>query len=100
MPSEISPQEAGMLLADIENARTTMRRAVREHRGHYYLWIWGAAWIAMPLTAQFGGDHAARFFPLICIPPGILSCWVGFAQGRQIRRPANTRFVTALLMIW
>ena len=100
MPSELSPQEASALLAEIETARSTMRRAIREHRGHYHLWIWGTAWIAMPLTAYFGGDGAARYFPWICLFGGVLSAIVGFAQSRQVRRPGNGRFVAVMVTVW
>jgi hypothetical protein len=100
MPTNLSPQEAGALLADIETARGQMRRVIREHRGHYYLWIWGAAWIAMPLTAQLGGDHAAHFFPWICGLGGILSVLVGISQNRQIRRPTSGRLVAVMVAIW
>jgi hypothetical protein len=100
MPPDLSPQEASALLADIENARATMRRAIREHRGHYHLWIWGAAWIAMPLSAYFYGDYAARYFPVICAVGGVLSFITGFTQTQQIRRPANGRFVAVMVTVW
>lgn len=96
----LSPQEAGALLADIESARAAMRHAIRAHRGHYHLWIWGGAWIAMPLSAHFGGEYAARFFPWICVAGGILSFLAGFTQKQQVRRPANGRFVAVMLTIW
>ena len=100
MTHHISPQEASALLADVDAARATMRRTIREHRGHYHLWIWGAVWIAMPLTAQFGGDYAARFFPWLCLGGGVLSGIVGFVQSRQVRQPTNTRLIIALGTIW
>jgi len=89
----LSPQEAARALAEIEQTRATMRQAIRDHRGHYHLWIWGAAWIAMPLYAQFVGDAHARQLGLLCLPAGLLSALVGRAQSRQIRLPANTRFL-------
>ena len=89
----LSPQEAAAALAHVEDARATMRHVIRAHRGHYHLWIWGFSWIAMPLTAYFWGDHAARYFALICLGCAIPSIWVGFSQGRQIRMPANARFL-------
>ncbi len=93
---QLSPQEAAAALADVESARATMRRVIRAHRGHIHLWIWGAAWIAMPLTAQFWGDRAAMAFPLICLVAGIASAAAGFRQSRQIRLPANFRFLGVL----
>src|SRR4051812_29611691 len=100
MPSELSPQEASALLADVDAARAAMRHAIRDHRGHYHLWIWGAAWIAMPLTAHFGGDNAARYFPWICVVGWLLSVITGITQGRQIRRSTNGRFIAAMVTLW
>ena len=89
-----------MLLADIEDARASMRRAIRDHRGHLHLWIWGGTWIAMPLLAHFRGDQAARYFPWICLVGGVLSGAAGFTQSRQIRRPSNGRFIAVMAMVW
>lgn len=92
----LNADEAAAALAQVEEARATMRRAIRSHRGHYHLWIWGLAWIAMPLSAQFFGDLAVRWFGVICIPFGIASLAVGSAQTRQVRSPVNRRFLAAL----
>lgn len=92
----LSPQEASAALADIDQTRAAMRRIVSAHRGHYHLLIWGLAWIAMPLTAQFSGDDAVRWFGLICLPAAIASAVVGYVQGRQIRATVNQRFLGAL----
>lgn len=100
MSTPLTPQEAAAALAQVDSAQTSMRRAIRDHRGHYYLWIWGAAWVAMPLTAYFGGDQAARHFPAICGVGGVLSMLTGFVQGSQIRRPTNFRFIGMLIAIW
>lgn len=100
MPTPFTPAEAAAALAQIDSARAAMRRTIRAHRGHYYLWIWGAAWVAMPLTAQLGGDRAARHFPTICLVAAVLSMLTGFLQGGQIRRPVNFRFVGAIAAIW
>jgi hypothetical protein len=100
MTTRPSPDEAAALLSQIDAARGAMRQAIRAHRGHYHLWIWGAAWIAMPLAAYFGGDAKARFFPLICLAGAILSALTGFTQSRQLRRPVNPRFVSMFGAIW
>ena len=93
MPLQLSPQEAAAALAHVEDARGAMRRAIRAHRGHLHLWIWGAAWIAMPLSAQVWGDRAAIYFWAICLVAGVFSGITGFTQSQQIRMPANVRFV-------
>lgn len=93
---KLNPEEAAAALAEIERARTTMRQVIRAHRGHYHLWIWGVAWIAMPMSAHLLGDQAVRWFGLICIPFGIASMLVGSTQSRQLRSPINRRFLLAL----
>jgi hypothetical protein len=98
--THISPEDAAALLSEIDAARSAMRRVVREHRGHYHLWIWGLAWVAMPLTAHLGGDPAARFFPWICLGGVALSILVGFTQGRQIRRRVDSRLIAMLVTVW
>ena len=89
----INTSEAARALAEIEQTRAAMRQAVRSHRGHYHLWIWGAAWIAMPLYAQLVGDDHARQLGLFCLPAAGLSALVGHAQSRQIRLPVDTRLL-------
>ncbi|HUR58452.1 MAG TPA: hypothetical protein VM029_12120 [Opitutaceae bacterium] len=93
MPLQLSPQEAAAALADVADARAAMRQAIRAHRGHLHLWIWGAAWIAMPLSAHVWGDHVAVYFSAICLVAGVLSGITGFTQSRQLRMPANVRFL-------
>lgn len=100
MPTEPTPRQAALLLAEVDTARAAMRHAIRAHRGHYHLWIWGAAWIAMPLTAHFGGDNAGRFFPWICALGGAFSFITGFTQKQQLRRPPNTRLAAVLVTVW
>lgn len=92
----LSPQDAAAALAEIDTARAAMRSVIRAHRGHFHLWIWGVAWIAMPLIAHVRGDDAARYFPWICLPAAVASALVGFTQARQIRAPANLRFVAVI----
>ena len=96
----LSPQDAAAALAEVEDARRTMRRAIRAHRGHFYLWIWGATWIAMPLTAHFLGDYAVRYFGLICVPGTIASIAVGLIQRRQVSAPGSQRLFGVLAAIF
>ena len=88
---QLSSRDAAAALAEIDQARTAMRRAIRTHRGHYYLWIWGVTWIAMSLTAYFLGDSAARYFALICVPGVLASVAVGRFQRRQVAIPGSPR---------
>jgi hypothetical protein len=90
---QLSAQEAAAALADVERARGTMRQAIRAHRGHWHLWIWGVVWMAMPLLAHFQGDGAARYFFAFVIVGSLLSTWVGRSQSQRVRMPVNLRFV-------
>ena len=96
---DLTPQDAARTLAEVEQARTAMRRAIRAHRGHFYLWIWGATWIAMPLTAHFLGDNAVRYFGLICVPGTSASIAVGLAQRRQVSGAGSQRLFGVLAAI-
>ena len=89
---QLTPQEAAAALAEVASARAAMRHVIREHRGHWYLWIWGAAWIVMPATAQILGDEGTHYFPWICLVAGALSFAVGLVQRRQIKLPSNGKF--------
>lgn len=97
---QLSPQEAAAALAEVERARATMRHTIRAHRGHLHLWIWGLAWIVMPLLAYFGGDAASRYFPVVCLLGGIASAVAGFSQGRQIKAPIDRRFFGMLAALF
>lgn len=90
---KLSAHEAAAALADVDSARAAMRHAIRAHRGHYHLWIWGVTWVVMPLLAHVGGDRAVRYFFLVIVVGGIVSTWVGMSQARQVRLPANARFL-------
>ena len=89
----LSTQEAAAALAQVEAARVAMRRAVQAHRGHIHLWIWGTAWVAMPLLAHFGGDRMARYFGWVVLAGTVASVWAGRQQGQRIRQPLDRRFL-------
>jgi hypothetical protein len=99
MPAQLTPEAAAAALADIASARTAMRHAIRAHRGHYHLWLWGVIWIAMPLWAYFRGDDAARYFGWLCVPGIIGSFVIGAVQARQIRGPINPRFLGVIVAL-
>ena len=95
----LTPPEAAAALAEVDQARAAMRQVIRAHRGHYHLWIWGMTWIAMPLSVQFCGEIAFRWFGLICLPAVIGSIVVGATQSRQVKTPFNPRFLGAVLAL-
>lgn len=92
----ISPDDAHRALRAIDESREAMRRAVRAHRGHLHLWLWGAIWITMALSVHFYGEGATRFFPLMVLPGAIGSTAIGIYQSRQIRAVGDKRFLAAL----
>jgi hypothetical protein len=92
MPLQVSPQEAAAALADIDRTRAAMRHAIREQRGHVHFWIWGAAWAAMPLSAQLFGDDFARHFWIFSVVAGVFSGRVAAVQATRVRMPANNQF--------
>ena len=76
-----------------------MRQVIRAHRGHFYLWVWGAVWIAMALLVHFRGQRGFAFFPWLIFPAVLLSAAVGIFQSRQIRTPLDKRFLGALASV-
>lgn len=96
MQMPILPDEAARAMREIDQSREAMRRAIRAHRGHLHLWLWGAIWVAMALAAHFYGTHAMRFFPFFVLPGCIVSTAIGIYQSRQIRTPIDKRFLGAL----
>jgi hypothetical protein len=98
----ISQEDAETALKEIEGSRLAMRRAIRSHRGHLHLWLWGFIWIAM--SALFWLD-ARRFQAVtlwICVAGVVGSFAIGILQNRQIRSPIDRRFaaVCAVLLLF
>ena len=91
----ISPEEASRSLQDIEASRAAMREAVRAHRGHLYLWIWGVVWIAISLQARLSSPSAwaANLYSAAGVVATII---VGLVQGRQIRSTIDRRFIAVI----
>lgn len=99
MQQEISRAEADRALREVDDSRAAMRRAIRAHRGHLYLWLWGAVWIAMALLVHFLGRRGFDFFPWLILPAGVVSFAIGAFQNRQIRVPIDKRFLGAIAAI-
>ncbi len=98
-PMQLSPDEAARALAAIDASRQAMRSAVRANRGHFHLWLWGAAWIAMALIAQYWGEPGTRLFPWIVLAGVVLSLVIGATQARRIRAPVDPRFFGVLAAV-
>jgi hypothetical protein len=96
---QLSSEEAARALAAIQASREAMRSAVRAHRGHYHLWLWGLIWIAMAMLAEFRGPAGVRLFPWLSLGGVAGSFVLGFIQGSQIRMPVDKRFLGVLAAV-
>jgi hypothetical protein len=99
MQEQISRAEADRALREIDDSRAAMRRAIRAHRGHFYLWLWGAVWTAMALLVHFLGRRGFAFFPWLIVSAMLLSFAIAVFQSRQIRVPIDRRFLGAIAAI-
>jgi hypothetical protein len=88
----ISHEEAARALQEIASSRASMRNAVRSHRGHLYLWIWGTVWVVISLSIRLASasPSVANWISVAGIVATVL---VGFVQGQQIRSPIDRRFI-------
>ena len=96
---QLTSEEATRALAAIQTTREAMRSAIRAHRGHYHLWLWGVIWIAMALLAEFRGQGGIHLFPWLCAAGFGGSMVLGCIQGSQIRMPVDKRFLGVLAMV-
>jgi hypothetical protein len=96
---QLTSEEAARALAAIATSRAAMRSAIRAHRGHYHLWLWGLIWIAMALLAEFRGLAGIRLFPWLCAAGIVGSGTLGLIQSRQIRMPVDKRFLAVLAAV-
>jgi hypothetical protein len=89
----ITPEQAAHALREIENSRLAMRKAVQAHRGHLYLWLWGAIWAVMAVLNWSNPERYAWATLWLNVAGAFASFAIGFLQGRQIRSPIDKRFV-------
>ena len=91
---QLTSEEATRALAAIQTSREAMRSAVRAHRGHYHLWLWGVIWIAMALLAEFRGQGGIHLFPWLC------AAGFGGSPASTMRPPkTRLRFVVAFAAV-
>jgi hypothetical protein len=96
---EYSAVEAARALAAIEASRSTMRKIVRSHRGHYYLWLWGVIWVAMALLAEFRGHSGLKLGNWLALAGTVGSFTIGFLQTAHLRAPIDFRFLGLIAAI-
>lgn len=96
----LTKEEAAAALAAIDRSREASRHAFRAHHGHYHLWLWGLIWIAMAMSAHFGGrEGMQRFMPWLCLGGGAASFLIGWKQSSQVRAPTDRRFIGVLIVV-
>ncbi len=95
----ITQEDAQRALQDIEASRLAMRGAIRSHRGHLFLWLWGLVWIVM--SALFWADaHRFQYAATAVGVAGIIASFaIGMFQNRQIRSRIDKRFVTVCAVL-
>lgn len=76
-----------------------MRRVIRQHRGHLYLWLWGSVWTVIALVVHLYGETATRWIPWFILPGIAVSIAIGFYQARQIKTAVDRRFLCALACV-
>lgn len=97
----ISPEEAAQALNEIKASQAAMRSLVRAHRGHLYLWLWGAIWI---VTSVLAGREPARwtlFSDWLSLAGLVATIAIGAIQRQQVKTRVDRRFlgvVVALLV--
>ena len=96
---QLTPEEAARALAAIQTSRETMRSAIRAHRGHYHLWLWGVVWVGMAMLAEFRGLTGIRLLPWLCAAGVAGSTVLGAIQSSQIRGPIDKRFLGVLAAV-
>jgi len=89
----ISPDEAAKALNEVEASRAAMRNAIRTHRGHLYLWLWGCIWTAMSALNWAYGQRALIWNNWISGTGLVITFIIGIAQSRQIRCRTDRRFI-------
>jgi hypothetical protein len=96
---KISPEEAAAALQSIEDSQLSMRRAIRAHRGHLYLWLWGGLWLVMAILNWEDARRFATANLILNVVGAVGSFAIGFLQGRQIRSPIDRRFLGVCISV-
>ena len=96
----LSPDEAQRALRNIDASRAAIRSAVRTHRGHYHLWLWGVIWVIMALLAHVRGVAGVRLFPWITGAGVIAAFFIGWWQSGQVRASVDRRLLAAIGLLF
>jgi hypothetical protein len=89
----ISPEEAALALREIEASRQAMRRAIRDYRGHIYLWIWGAVWVAISILEALHAPNLVSLTNWISIAGMAATAAAIFIRRQPVRKAFDKRFI-------
>jgi hypothetical protein len=89
----LSPEEAARALEEVEASRRAMRTAIKSHRGHLHLWLWGCVWMAISTVNWIYGIRALPAVNGIAVLGVLASVGIGIVQSRQIRVRLDRRFL-------
>lgn len=95
----ISPEEAARSLQEIEASRSAMRSLVRAHRGHLYLWLWGAVWIAIALVNWTDAPRAGALSNGLAVAGTAATFAIVFRQRQHVRSTINKPFLGVCITI-
>jgi hypothetical protein len=95
----ITPEEAAQALREIDSSRLAMRAAVRAHRGHLHLWLWGSIWIIIALISWREDPRVFIVTQWISGAGAVGSFLIGFIQGRQVRSTIDRRFIAVSIAV-
>jgi hypothetical protein len=89
----ITPDEAVQALKEIEDSRLAMRSAIKNHRGHLYLWLWGLAWIVVSILNWRSGREALGQMLWVWGVASAITVAIGLFQNNRIRSRFDKRFL-------
>jgi hypothetical protein len=95
----ISPEEAGATLEDIQRIVARTRRAIVGAHVADHLIVWGIAWVL-----GFGATHFTNWHPgwtwlPICAVGAALSAGIGIRAGRRVESPVGGQIFCFLLVL-
>ena len=96
----ISPEEAAASLRDIEASRRAMQRAVRDHRGHLYLWIWGGFWAVISVLEALDVRNLVRITNGLLLAGVVVTVISILLQRRQVRKTRDKRFLAVCAVLF
>ena len=95
----ISEEEASLALKQIASSQEAMRRAIRTQCGHYYLWIWGAVWMAMAINRALDLPRYWVMANWLTLAGTVVSVGVGVSQSSRFRAKVDKRFLAVCAAI-